>query len=381
MDDISTISGTSAASDAGALLLLVETVEQLSSARTIEDVAAIIRSTARAISGADGVTFVVRDGDQCRYVDEDAIAPLWKGRSFPLEACVSGWAMLNGRMAVIPDIYDDYRVPVDAYRPTFVKSMVMTPVRPDDPIAAIGAYWADRREPAPEELMKLELVARATATALENAQLYGSLTSAIAERDALIAELDHRVKNILASVSSIASQTVRNAPSPEDFRRAFNGRLMCLSRAHELLAAHSWRGASIQEVVEEALRPFDGLKTRFSAEGPDVSLAPEGASGLLLILYELACNARSFGAWSSDAGQVALRWTLETSSQPPSFRLSWRESGGPEVVEPERRGFGSRLVEHGLARPPAGDSKLSFKPDGVAFDLSAPLSDRIRAAA
>lgn len=378
MTETLTLSAADGPDEARTLVLLVETVEQLSSARTVEDVAAVIRSTARTISGADGVTFVVKDGDECRYVDEDAIAPLWKGRSFPLEACVSGWAMLNGRMAIIPDIYDDYRVPVDAYRPTFVKSMVMTPVRPDDPIAAIGAYWAEKREPNAEEVLKLELVARATATALENAQLYSSLTSAVVERDGLIAELDHRVKNVLASIMSMASQTLRSTPAPEEFRQSFNGRLMCLSRAHDLLAAHAWRGAPVAEVVEEAMRPFESRAPRLTSGGPQVILAPEAASALLLILYELAGNAQAYGAWSTAEGRVELGWHIDETAEPARFRLSWREHGGPAVEEPARRGFGSRLIEIGLARPPSGEARLSFEPQGVTFDLAAPLSDRIR---
>lgn len=360
------------------LFLLVETIENLSSARTVEDVAAVVRSAARAISGADGVSFVVRDGDQCWYVDEDAIGPLWKGRRFPLEACVSGWAMLNGKMAIIPDIYDDQRVPQDAYRPTFVKSMVMTPVRPSDPIAAIGAYWAEKRQPSAEEVMKLELIARATATALENASLYASLTEAVASRDVLIAELDHRVKNVLASTMSMAAQCMRGAPSPEAFKQSFNGRLLSLSRAHELLAQHRWRAAPIDQVAAEALRPFPAVEEgRFSASGPDVRLSTEAASALLLSLYELGDNAQRYGAWSTPDGRVDLTWTVD-QAQAAAFRLSWRESGGPAVTVPDKRGFGARLIEHGLARPPVGGAQLDFAPDGVVFELTAPLSERIR---
>lgn len=357
--------------------LLVETIEQLSSARTVEEVAAVIRSTARAISGADGVTFVVRDGDQCRYVDEDAIAPLWKGKSFPLEACVPGWAMLNGKMAVIPDVFDDIRVPQDAYRLTFVNSMVMTPVRPDEPIAAIGAYWAEQREPSADELMKLELIARVTAAALENASLYASLTTALANRDTLIAELDHRVKNVLASVMSMASQTVRGAASLEAFKQAFNGRLMCMSRGHELLTGRAWGAAPIAAIVAEALEPFDGEV--LAASGPEVLLSAEAATALLLVLYELGANARAYGAWSAPRGKVDLSWRIDRESEVPLFRLSWRESGGPAVTEAATRGFGARLIENGLARPPAGSARLDFARDGIAFDLSAPLSDRIKA--
>ena len=148
------------------LFTLVEMIEDLSSARTVEQVAAVVRSTARRITGADGVAFVVRDEQQCYYLDEDAIGPLWKGSRFPLTACISGWTMLNRQTAVIPDVYQDPRIPHDVYRPTFVKSLVMTPVRPQDPIAAIGAYWSKVREPTADEIAKLQVMARATAAAL-----------------------------------------------------------------------------------------------------------------------------------------------------------------------------------------------------------------------
>ena len=100
----------------------------------------LVRNAARQLMRADGVTFVVRDGNQCAYMEEDAVGPLWKGQRFPLEKCVSGWVMLHGESAVIPDIYDDPRVLVEAYRPTFVKSMAMIPIG-TPPVAAIGVYW------------------------------------------------------------------------------------------------------------------------------------------------------------------------------------------------------------------------------------------------
>src|SRR6185503_6608755 len=135
---LETMHGEAAPDKKGQLLALVEVIEDLSTARTALDVAAVVRTAARRISGADGVTFVLRDGEECWYVDEDAIGPLWKGRRFPMASCISGWAMLRGETVVVPDVYADERIPHDAYRPTFVKSLVMTPVRPADPIAAIG---------------------------------------------------------------------------------------------------------------------------------------------------------------------------------------------------------------------------------------------------
>jgi len=113
---------------------LVEVVQQLSRARDLAMVMEIVKHAARSLTGADGATFVLRDGDKCHYADEDAISPLWKGQRFPLSACISGWVMLNHQPALIADIYSDPRIPADAYRPTFVKSLAMVPIRTIDPI-------------------------------------------------------------------------------------------------------------------------------------------------------------------------------------------------------------------------------------------------------
>lgn len=356
------------------LFKLVETIEQLSSARTVEDVAAVVRSRAREISGADGVTFILRDGAWCHYLDEDATGPLWKGRRFPLEACVSGWSMRTGEVAVIPDIYADERVPLDAYRPTFVKSLVMTPVRPADPIAAIGAYWATMRTPSAAEVAALEAVARATATALENVRLLASLNDAVVARDRVIRELDHRVKNTLGAVLSIANQTLGTASSPATFAEAFNGRLMALSRAHEMMQRESWRGGDLREVLV-GLFPQEEAE-RVSLAGPSVRLGPETAVSFTVVFHELADNARRHGALTSPAGRISIDWRLEDGR----FDLVWLERGGRPVRPPARRGFGSRLIERGLPRDISGEGRLAFEPDGVRYVLSAPLSARVAAA-
>ena len=119
---------------------LEDLVLQLSMARGIDEIMAVVRTGVRPLIGADGVTFVLRDHGMCHYAEEDAIAPLWKGQRFPMSACISGWAMLNREAAIIEDIYADPRIPHAAYRPTFVRSLVMVPVRKEDPVAAIGIY-------------------------------------------------------------------------------------------------------------------------------------------------------------------------------------------------------------------------------------------------
>lgn len=154
---------------------LVGAVQDLSRARDLEAVTAIVREAARNLTGADGATFVLRDGDQCYYAEENAIAPLWKGKRFPMSICVSGWVMLNAQSVVIEDIYDDPRVPVEAYRPTFVKSLAMVPIRRTSPIGAIGNYWSGRYAPSSEELAILQALADTTSVALESADLYARL--------------------------------------------------------------------------------------------------------------------------------------------------------------------------------------------------------------
>jgi two-component system CheB/CheR fusion protein len=158
---------------------LLDAVTGLASARDEAAVCTIVRKAARALTGADGVTFVLREGNHCYYAEEDAIAPLWKGRRFPLETCISGWTMLNKSFTVVPDVYTDERIPQDVYRATFVKSMAMVPVRREDPIGAIGAYWARPHAATPDEVGVLQSLADAAALALHNVQLDANLKEAL----------------------------------------------------------------------------------------------------------------------------------------------------------------------------------------------------------
>ena len=358
------------------LITLVEMIEDLSAARSVGQIAAVVRSAARRIIGADGVAFILRDGDSCFYLDEDAIGPLWKGRRFPMNACISGWVMLNRQVAVIPDIYLDDRIPHDAYRPTFVKSLVMTPVRPKDPIAAIGAYWAQARRPSADEVAKLEIMGRVTATALDSAQVYASLSEALERRKFLLRELDHRCKNTLAAVQSIADQTLRRATSPEHFVEAFNGRIGALGRAHELLTRGAWGNAKLSEVVGQALTPFCGAPgLTIAVSGPSIALTPEIAVTMHLMVHELAVNATKHGALSVEGGRLDVSWSIDHGEAALDFR--WIERGGPPVKAPEVRGFGSRLIEQGVVKDLGGRSQMQFDPEGLQFQMRTPLSARI----
>ncbi|MGC8722644.1 MAG: GAF domain-containing protein [Acidobacteriota bacterium] len=183
------------------LRLLAVAVQELAAARSLSDVTEVVRRSARWLVGADGVTFVLREGDQCRYVEEDAIGPLWKGTRFPLEECISGWAMLRGETAVIEDIYADPRIPHDAYRTTFVKSLAVVPVRREEPMGAIGAYWAEKRRATDDEVAILQALAGATARAIENVQLYEELERRVQERTAELKASNEELEAFSYSVS------------------------------------------------------------------------------------------------------------------------------------------------------------------------------------
>jgi hypothetical protein len=134
------------------------------------DVAQLSRAvvvTARRAAAADGATFVLRDEDRCFYAMEDAMSPLWQGQRFPIDACISGWAMTHNETAIVPNIELDERIPLDAYRPTFVHSLVMTPVGEPEPKAAIGVYWSRVAAPEPEAIARMARIAQAAATVLD----------------------------------------------------------------------------------------------------------------------------------------------------------------------------------------------------------------------
>jgi diguanylate cyclase (GGDEF)-like protein len=217
-------------------LRLIRVVQELSMARDVDRVAEIVRRAARELTGADGATFVLRDGQQCFYRDEDAISPLWKGQRFPMSLCISGWAMLNRQATVIPDIYLDPRIPHEAYRPTFVKSLVMVPIRTLDPIGAIGNYWASPHTATAEQVELLQALADSTSIALENVQVYAELERRVKERTGQLVEVNHRLQAEVRERERMAAE-VRQLSLTDELTGLRNRRGFLLLAERELESA------------------------------------------------------------------------------------------------------------------------------------------------
>lgn len=197
----------------------------------------------------------------------------------------------------------------------------------------------------------------------------------------LIDELNHRVKNTLVTVQSIAAQSLR-AADPAVARRRFEERLFALARAHDLLTRDNWRSAPLREIVEEAVRPFRGDNAaRVATSGPDVLVPPRLAVPLSMALHELLTNALKYGALSGEAGNISIVWSVEREVESERVRLRWQETDGPAVAPPSKEGFGSRLLMQGLARELYGTVDLRFDPSGVACLLEFPVSDKLEPAA
>jgi len=185
----------------------------------------------------------------------------------------------------------------------------------------------------------------------------------------MLNELNHRVKNTLAAVQSIAFQTLRTARSPAEFKDAFEARLLALSETHNLLTRENWEGASLRVVIGSELDALGG-EGRAILEGPDIHLSPKAAVAMGMAIHELATNAVKYGALSVPRGLLNVDWRVRQGC----LELEWRESNGPPVAPPEHRGFGSRLLERGLATELGGRVELVYREQGVACSMRLPLA-------
>ncbi len=189
----------------------------------------------------------------------------------------------------------------------------------------------------------------------------------------LIAELDHRVKNMLSKVAITAARTREANPSPDEFGAAFEGRIRSMANAHVLLSRNRWHGVALEDIARQELASY-ATGSNTMVEGPAVTLVPEASQAVAMVLHELATNAAKYGALSVRKGRVALRWHFADGAVGPArLIIDWEERGGPPVAMPTRTGFGTSLIRGTIPHQLGGQVDLTFAPEGVCCTIELPL--------
>ena len=347
--------------------MLVLAVERLASARSTDDVIATLRDSARNLVGADGICVVLRDDNKCFYVEEDAIGPLWKGGRFPMETCISGWAMLNRKTAVIPDVFVDDRIPHAVYSQTFVNSLVMTPIGHDQPTAALGAYWA-RNYQAPREVVDtLETLARAAATALDNVYLFSALSSSLKKMELARDDLSHRLSNALTAIDTFGRARLATFDATE-----LSQHVQALSRAHELASGALYSNTvSLGALVAAELAPYRqraGAKVDLS--GPDLQVSGAQALALALVLNDLALQAMQSDALKSADQSLAVQWR----DNGRSIALEWRQAFASAEAASSAGNLASALVRSLVSSQLGGTMRQVMNGAAISVMIDLPVT-------
>jgi PAS domain S-box-containing protein len=355
-------------------LKLTEVSRALVGAITREEVTRIVCRAARDLVRADAATFILREAQRVRYVEEDSIAPLWKGHDFSIEACISGWAMLNSEIAIVRDIYEDPRIPHSAYRPTFVKSLVMTPVGPGTPVASIGVYWAEHHEASDYEIELLRALAGVADLALTGSRAFEESLRARRQaeeanrlKDEFLATLSHELRNPLNSVVGYSELLLRRpevkhtpplAKSVAVIHRNARAQaqlindLLDLSRLHTgkltLEFSHTSLNLVTESAIESVAKEFAEREVGLTTELPTEEITANGDSlRLQQVIWNLLSNALKF---TPSGGNVLVR--LKSSGS--WAELSVEDSGVgiapdflPSVFEMFRQADGRTTRSHG----------------------------------
>jgi two-component sensor histidine kinase len=309
-------------------------------------------------------------------------------RETPLDRSICLTATLQPGLTIVPDLTEDPRFarnPLVTGEPhlRFYAGAVLS--TPDGvPLGALCVLDCMPRDLTGEQASTLTVLARQVMSQLE-------LRRAIAERDErleasqqieqrqtlLVRELHHRVKNTLATVQALVGATGRSSGSFKEFYHSFSNRIVSLAKTHNLLTEDYWQTASLREIALTELKPFaDSRQPRFMLIGPPVELSTDLAIPVGMALHELTTNAVRYGALSVPTGYVRVQWTLDEHEGVRKLHLKWREFGGPQVKEPQHRGFGSTLLQRVLAMQCKAEVEVQYASDGLRFRMDAPLIER-----
>lgn len=357
---------------------LIDAVRDLAAARGLDDIVDIVRRAARELAAADGATFVLRDNGRCYYVDEDAIEPLWSGLRFPMEACISGWAMIHAEQVVIADIYLDDRIPHEAYRPTFVHSLAMTPIRSADPVGAIGVYWAGTHEATTTECRLLQALADSTAVAMENVRVIAELE----ERRATEVRKRHEWLQACLQITRDLLDGTTSDPLPEIAEQARS--VSAADTAHLLLLTAD--GSTMEVTV--AAGPDAIARTGERYPVADTYSGIVVGTGQPLLVEDARHEGRAATARSLVSRPIGpvMVVPLIAAGRTRGTLVMTREAGGPtfdQVDVDQASAFANHAaiaLEFAAARAAQADLALREERDRIARDLHDDVIQRLFAA-
>jgi two-component sensor histidine kinase len=372
-------------------------MEEFCAARTQEDVVRISANLARKTCKVDSLCIVLASGEQFYYAPGSKQDTLSQSIRSKVITRISVWALESAQTAVVPDIHRDERTRSHTNGSTFARSLVVVPVGGRKPFAAVTCAWAQEHWPTATEVLMLEALARATGLALT--YRFGQLPAMqSAEVDSMtewlgtaahaeglqeperrhwlaVAELQHRVRNVLGLVRSILRRTSENGATAQDYSAHLEGRISALARTHAFVMRQPGAGVDIEELVHAELIAHAVREAQVKSGGPPVRLHAKAAETIALALHELATNAVKFGALATPGGNITVAWRREERGDPPCVRLEWIETGvGMASGPPSHRGFGLDLIERTVPYELRGSSSIAFEPGGIRCVIEIPLT-------
>jgi two-component sensor histidine kinase len=379
------------------LRLLSDALDELTSAKSDEDIVRVCATLAQRACNVSGISLVLSDGEEFHFAPGSNPDTLSHAIRSKVITHISGWALQAGQTAVVPDVHRDERTRLHTNGSAFARSLVVVPVGKPTAFSAITFAWSQEYWPSASEVLALEMLARATGLALsqrfehtapqDKASSIGDWLGSAADVEGLrgperrhwlaMADLQYRLRNVLGLVRSLVRHTAETSFSTGELATNLEARIGALARIHGIVMRQLEVGVDLQELIDSELVAND-VRQKVTASGPAVRLRAKAAETLGLVVHELIANARKHGTLSSPDGQVTITWHREVDRDSPCVRLDWREVGArPNSPPPAHRGFGRELIERTVPYELRGATQLLFEPDAVRCIIDIPLTPDI----